>query len=101
MSIDIQISTTSLDIIACINTVSSKQSGGIDVFIGTVRETTKGKTVVRLEFETYESMALLEMRKIMLRHPPLLILTEKVVLLTFASALIIHKSPIEKEIANS
>ena len=40
------------------------QSGGIDVFIGTVRDTTKGKTVVRLEFEAYEAMALKEMHKI-------------------------------------
>lgn len=42
----------------------SPQSGGVDVFIGTVRDTTKGKKVVRLEFETYESMALSEMRKL-------------------------------------
>jgi molybdopterin synthase catalytic subunit len=42
----------------------SPQSGGIDVFIGTVRQITKGKKVVRLEFEAYEHMALLEMQKI-------------------------------------
>lgn len=40
------------------------QSGGIDVFIGTVRDATKGKRVVRLEFEAYKSMALSEMYKI-------------------------------------
>ena len=40
------------------------QSGGIDVFIGTVRDATKGKTVVRLEFEAYEPMAIKEMQKI-------------------------------------
>ena len=40
------------------------QSGGIDVFIGTVRNATKGKSVVRLEFEAYESMALQEMNRI-------------------------------------
>lgn len=38
--------------------------GGIDAFIGTVRENTKGKKVLRLEFESYESMALTEMKKI-------------------------------------
>ncbi len=48
----------------CINSVSSAQSGGIDVFIGTVRDHTKGKRVVHLEFEAYEPMALLEMQKI-------------------------------------
>ncbi len=42
----------------------SPQSGGIDVFIGTVRDATKGKKVVRLEFEAYELMALKETHKI-------------------------------------
>jgi molybdopterin synthase catalytic subunit len=42
----------------------SPQSGGIDIFIGTVRDTTKGKIVLRLEFEAYEPMALKEMEKI-------------------------------------
>lgn len=40
------------------------ECGGIDVFIGTVRASTKDKKVVRLEFETYESMALIEMNRI-------------------------------------
>jgi molybdopterin synthase catalytic subunit len=42
----------------------SPESGGIDIFIGTVRNATKGKTVIRLEFEAYEPMALAEMEKI-------------------------------------
>lgn len=42
----------------------SPGSGGIDVFIGTVRNATKGKAVVRLEFEAYEAMAITEMEKI-------------------------------------
>ncbi len=42
----------------------SPQSGGIDVFIGTVRDVTKGKTVMRLEFEAYKNMAIKEMEKI-------------------------------------
>jgi molybdopterin synthase catalytic subunit len=33
-------------------------------FIGTVRNATKGKPVVRLEFEAYEPMAVAEMEKI-------------------------------------
>jgi molybdopterin synthase catalytic subunit len=41
------------------------ESGGIDVFIGTVRNATKGKTVIRLEFEAYEPMAIAEMEKIL------------------------------------
>lgn len=64
MSSDIQIIHKTIDIQSCINGVMSPACGGIDVFIGTVRNKTKGKTVVRLEFEAYEKMALLEMRKI-------------------------------------
>lgn len=61
---DIKISSLPLDIEACINAVLHSGSGGIDVFIGTVRDCTKGKTVVALEFEAYEPMALREMTKI-------------------------------------
>jgi molybdopterin synthase catalytic subunit len=42
----------------------SPESGGIDVFIGTVRNATKGKKVIKLEFEAYEPMAIAEMKKI-------------------------------------
>ena len=42
----------------------SPEAGGIDVFIGTVRNKTAGKNVVRLEFEAYEKMAISEMQKI-------------------------------------
>ena len=38
--------------------------GGIDVFIGTVRNATKGKRVLRLEFEAYQKMAVSEMQKL-------------------------------------
>lgn len=40
------------------------EAGGIDVFIGTVRNHTNGKQVLRLEFEAYEAMAISEMQKI-------------------------------------
>ena len=62
--IDIQLSDQALSPQACIDFVSSHSAGAIDVFIGTVREQTKGKPVVRLEFEAYEPMAVSEMRKI-------------------------------------
>ena len=39
-------------------------SGGVNVFIGVVRDQTKGKKVLRLEYEAYESMAVAEMTKI-------------------------------------
>ncbi len=38
--------------------------GGINVFVGAVRDQTKGKKVVRLEYEAYKPMALSEMSKI-------------------------------------
>jgi molybdopterin synthase catalytic subunit len=60
----ITISGKPLDIQSGIEWVMSPQSGGIDIFIGTVRDSTKGKRVIRLEFEAYEPMALKEMEKI-------------------------------------
>jgi molybdopterin synthase catalytic subunit len=44
--------------------LSDPRSGGICVFVGTVRELTQGETVVSLEFETYRNMAMKEMEKI-------------------------------------
>lgn len=64
MNIDIKISADPLQIQSCIDWVMSQQCGGINVFIGTVRNVTKGKKVLRLEFEAYQSMAMSEMNKI-------------------------------------
>ncbi len=64
MMTDIKISAESLDIQSCIDWVMTPDSGGIDVFVGTVRNATKGKPVLRLEFEAYERMAINEMKKI-------------------------------------
>ncbi len=44
--------------------LSDAKSGGICVFVGTVREFTNEEKVVALEFETYKVMALKEMEKI-------------------------------------
>lgn len=44
--------------------LSDAQSGGICVFVGTVREFTQNEKVMSLEFETYKKMALKEMDKI-------------------------------------
>jgi len=62
--IDIQILNTDLVPQDCIDFVTNASSGGIDVFIGTVRNQTKGKKVVKLDFEAYVPMAISEMRKI-------------------------------------
>ena len=44
--------------------LNDAKSGGICVFVGTVRKLTDDEEVVALEFETYKSMALKEMDKI-------------------------------------
>lgn len=62
--LDIQISQSTLSVQACTDFVASDSAGGTAVFIGTVRNQTKGKPVIRLEFEAYEPMAIAEMRKI-------------------------------------
>jgi len=64
LNANIQILASPLNIQSSIDWIMSPESGGIDVFIGTVRNQTKGKKVVRLEFEAYEPMAIAEMEKI-------------------------------------
>jgi molybdopterin synthase catalytic subunit len=59
-----EIHTEPLNIQSCIDWIMSPESGGIDVFIGTIRNATKGKTVLKLEFEAYNQMAINEMKKI-------------------------------------
>ena len=62
--INIQLLDEALSAEACIELVKNDSAGGIAVFIGTVRDQTKGKEVLRLEFEAYASMAVKEMQKI-------------------------------------
>jgi molybdopterin synthase catalytic subunit len=64
LNIDIKISVDPLQIQSCIDWVMSPECGGINIFIGTVRNVTKLKKVLRLEFEAYEAMAISEMNKI-------------------------------------
>lgn len=53
-----------LNISQIIQAVQSAEAGAVDVFIGTVRNKTLDRKVVRLEFEAYDTMALREMEKI-------------------------------------
>jgi molybdopterin synthase catalytic subunit len=62
--LDIQLLTSELSEKTCLDFVKTDEVGGIVVFVGTVRNQTKGKRVLRLEFEAYEPMAMAEMRKI-------------------------------------
>lgn len=62
--IDIELLETPLSVDACLRNVQNAEAGGIDIFVGTVRNQTKGKKVLRLEFEAYAPMAISEMKKI-------------------------------------
>lgn len=64
MEILVHISEYSLDVGELTRLVQSPDCGGIDLFVGTVRNQTKGKAVQRLDFEAYVPMALKEMKKI-------------------------------------
>ncbi|MDB5030697.1 molybdenum cofactor biosynthesis protein MoaE [Mucilaginibacter sp.] len=64
LNTQIKLSVSTLNVQECVDWVISPECGGIDVFIGTVRNATKGKAVVRLEFEAYEKMAVKELEKI-------------------------------------
>lgn len=62
--LDIQILSTPLSTEICLQAVQNDAAGGIAIFVGTVRNQTKGKTVLKLDFEAYKPMAISEMRKI-------------------------------------
>lgn len=60
----IQIADKAIDIQACIDAAQSDRAGAVDVFIGTVRNHNKQKEVVRLIFETYDTMAVKKMQEL-------------------------------------
>ncbi|MEQ9230937.1 MAG: molybdenum cofactor biosynthesis protein MoaE [Cyclobacteriaceae bacterium] len=62
--VDILLSSDALSEQTCQDAVKDDAAGGTVVFVGTVRNQTKGKPVVRLEFEAYAPMAEKEMLKI-------------------------------------
>ena len=61
---DIQIQETTLNPQDCLDFVASPSAGAITSFVGTVRNQTDGKTVLKLDFEAYKPMAIKEMQKI-------------------------------------
>lgn len=60
----IKITSEKLSLQDCTNFVEDDSCGGIVTFVGTVRNSTKNKTVTLLDFSGYEPMALKEMQKI-------------------------------------
>lgn len=63
-SILIHIGREALDLQSCYDFVQDEACGGIAVFVGTVRDNSNSRSVIKLEFSAYEPMALKEMRKI-------------------------------------
>lgn len=62
--IDIQLLDTPLSITDCQTFIADPGAGGQVFFVGTVRNQTQQREVIRLEFESYAPMAVKEMRKI-------------------------------------
>lgn len=57
----VEISSNKIDIQAVIAAAGDDKAGAIDVFIGTVRNNSLSKNVVKLEYETYDTMAINKM----------------------------------------
>ncbi len=53
-----------LDVAAVVAAVSHPSAGGIDVFLGAVRDTNDGRAITKLEYEAYATMAAREMERI-------------------------------------
>lgn len=64
MKTAVYITSDKLNLQECYNFVQDPSCGGIALFVGTVRNTTKNKEVTLLDFSGYEPMALKEMQKI-------------------------------------
>jgi molybdopterin synthase catalytic subunit len=60
----IKITSKKLNIQDCYDFVQDSSCGGIALFVGTVRDITKKKEVISLDFSTYKPMAIKEMKKI-------------------------------------
>ncbi len=60
----ILLTETPIDLAAALAHVQTGSAGAVDVFIGTVRNQTAQKRVVRLEYEAYAPMALKKMEEL-------------------------------------
>lgn len=59
-----RLSESPLDVDAAVREVASDDAGAVATFIGTTRARSRGRDVVRLEYEAYEGMAEAEMERI-------------------------------------
>ncbi|TAF32927.1 MAG: molybdenum cofactor biosynthesis protein MoaE [Cytophagales bacterium] len=63
---NLRISSEPLSLQAAFEFVESPSAGGLNFFVGTVRNQTQGKAVQKLHYEAYEPMALKELEAIAL-----------------------------------
>lgn len=70
----VRIMSTPLSVDEALSAASERSWGGIVIFLGTVRESSRGKRVTHLEYEAYAEMAEAKMREIALtlekKHEP-------------------------------
>ncbi|QIX61328.1 molybdenum cofactor biosynthesis protein MoaE [Hymenobacter sp. BT18] len=62
--IHIDLTDQPIDVPTALRSVEADGAGAINTFIGTVRNQSTGRPVVRLEYEAYDSMALHQLRKV-------------------------------------
>jgi molybdopterin synthase catalytic subunit len=60
----IELTDQPIDVAAALEAVQADGAGAVNTFIGTVRNQSTGRRVVRLEYEAYDSMALHQLRKV-------------------------------------
>uniref|UniRef100_UPI00358F2212 molybdopterin synthase catalytic subunit-like n=1 Tax=Myxine glutinosa TaxID=7769 RepID=UPI00358F2212 len=63
----VTLSHEQLNVNAAVEAVTSPSCGAVSLFVGMTRDNFEGRGVVRLEYESYESMAQAEMKKICVR----------------------------------
>ena len=61
---DIKLTDEILSVQACYDYIQSPDCGGIALFVGTVRNQSQQKEVIRLDFSSYKPMAIKEMERI-------------------------------------
>jgi molybdopterin synthase catalytic subunit len=64
--IEVKVQKSALSLDTCVSKTAKPANGGTVVFIGTARDLTDGRKVLKLDFEAYKAMALNEMKKIAL-----------------------------------
>lgn len=63
----VALTTNPIDVQDVISKASSEEAGAVVMFVGTVRNMTDSKEVVKLDFESYDKMAISELEKIISR----------------------------------